>query len=148
VSSYLYGTTSSAQSGRAYNQIMRGIWNRVLSVSTLLIFAFAAYAEVPMTKLTVAVKTQSGRPVSQAAVIVRFVKGHSVLKLGKAVRTQWELRSNQDGEAIIPAIPQGQIRIQIIANGYQTYGETIDVSETEKTIDIKLNPPQQQYTSH
>jgi hypothetical protein len=127
---------------------MRGIWNRVLSVFTLLILAFAAYAEVPMTKLTIAVKTQGGHPVSQAAVIVRFVKGHSVLKLGKAVRTQWELRSNQDGEAIIPAIPQGQIRIQIIANGYQTYGDTIDVSDPEKTIDIKLNPPQQQYTSH
>jgi hypothetical protein len=127
---------------------MRGILNRALSVPTLLILAFAAYAEVPMTKLTITVKTQSGRPVSQAAVIVRFVKGHSVLKLGKAVRTQWELRSNQDGEAVIPAIPQGQIRVQVIANGYQTYGDTIDASETEKTIDIKLNPPQQQYTSH
>ena len=127
---------------------MRGIWNRVLSVLTLLILALAAYAEVPMTKLTITVKTQAGRPVGQAAVIVRFVKGHSVLKLGKAVRTQWEIRSNQDGEALVPAIPQGQIRVQIIANGYQTYGETFDVTDTEKTIDIKLNPPQQQYTLH
>jgi hypothetical protein len=127
---------------------MRRIRNRVLSVSTLLILAFAAYAEVPMTKLTIAVKTQSGRPVGQAAVIVRFVKGHSVFKLGKAVRTQWELTSNQDGEALVPAIPQGHIRIQIIAIGYQTYGETFDVTDAEKTIDIKLNPPQQQYTSH
>ena len=127
---------------------MRGIPIRVLSVATLLILAIAANAEVPMTKLTIAVKTQSGRPVGQAAVIVRFVKGHSVIKLGKAVRTQWELRSNQEGEAIIPAIPQGQIRIQVIANGYQTYGETIDVTDPEKTIDVKLNPPQQQYTSH
>lgn len=135
---------------------MRGIRNRVLSVVpsvvpgivSLLVLAVAAYAEVPMTKLTITVKTQTGRPVGQAAVIVRFVKGHSVFKLGKAVRTQFELRSNQEGEATIPAIPQGQIRIQIIANGYQTYGDMIDVSETEKTIDIKLNPPQQQYTSH
>jgi len=127
---------------------MRGIRNRVLSVLTLLILALAAYAEVPMTKLTITVKTQSGRPVGQAAVIVRFVKGHSVFKLGKAVRTQWELRSNQDGQAIIPSIPQGQIRIQVIANGYQTYGDTVDVTETERNIDIKLNPPQQQYTSH
>jgi hypothetical protein len=127
---------------------MRGIRNRVLSVLTLLILALAAYAEVPMTKLTITVKTQAGRPVGQAAVIVRFVKGHSVLKLGKAVRTQWEIRSNQDGEALVPAIPQGQIRVQIIANGYQTYGETFDITDTEKTLDIKLNPPQQQYTSH
>src|SRR5580698_11524604 len=127
---------------------MRGIRNRVLSVLALLILALAAYADAPMTKLTITVKTQTGRPVGQAAVIVRFVKGHSVFKLGKAVRTQFELRSNQEGEATIPAIPQGQIRIQIIANGYQTYGDMIDVTDAEKTIEIKLNPPQQQYTSH
>jgi hypothetical protein len=127
---------------------MNGIRNRALCVSALLLLSLAAHADVPMTKLTISVKTQSGRPVGQAAVIVRFVKGHSVFKLGKAVRTQFELRSNQDGQATIPAIPQGQIRIQVIANGYQTYGDTVDVTETEKTVEIKLNPPQQQYTSH
>ncbi len=62
---------------------MQGIRNRILCVLTLLLAALAAYADVPMTKLTIAVKTQSGRPVGQAAVIVRFVKGHSVFKLGK-----------------------------------------------------------------
>ena len=132
----------------AYNRIMHGIRNRALCVSTLLLLALVAHADAPMTKLVISVKTQTGRPVGQAAVIVRFVKGHSVFKLGKAVRTQFELRTNQEGQATIPAIPQGEIRIQIIASGYQTYGETIDVTEAEKTVDIKLNPPQQQYTSH
>ena len=127
---------------------MTGIWNRAFCLSTLLLLALVAHADTPMTKLTIAVKTQSGRPIGQAAVIVRFVKGHSVFKLGKAVRTQFELRSNQEGEATIPAIPQGEIRVQIIASGYQTYGNVIDVTEPEKTIEIKLNPPQQQYTSH
>ena len=117
-------------------------------VSTLLVLALAAYADVPMTKLTITVKTQSGRPVGQAAVIVRFVKGHSVFKLGKAVRTQFELRTDQEGQATHSGHSAGEIRIQIIANGYQTYGETVDVTETERTVDIKLNPPQQQYTSH
>src|SRR5580698_1203369 len=58
VSSYIHDSTS------AYNQIMRGIWNRVLSVVpsivTLLMLAVAAYAEVPRTKLTITVKTQTG----------------------------------------------------------------------------------------
>jgi hypothetical protein len=127
---------------------MHGIRNRVLCVSTLLVLALAAYADVPMTKITITVKTQSGRPIGQAAVIVRFIKGHSVFKLGKAVRTQFELRTGQEGQATIPAIPQGEIRIQVIANGYQTYGETVDITEAERAVDIKLNPPQQQYTSH
>jgi hypothetical protein len=113
----------------------------------LLLWPVAALA-APMTKLSIQVKTQSGRPVDRASVIVRFVKGHSVVKLGKAIRTTFELRTNQEGEANIPTIPQGQIRIQIIAKGYQTFGETFDVTEEEKTIPITLNPPQQQYSAH
>jgi Carboxypeptidase regulatory-like domain len=127
---------------------MRAIRTRALGVAALLLAGVAAFADAPMTKLTIEVKTQAGRPVNQADVIVRFVKGHSVFKLGKAVRTQWEMRTNQEGQALVPEIPQGEIRIQVIAKGYQTFGNTFDVTEAEKTLPITLNPPQQQYTSH
>lgn len=128
---------------------MRGIQNRALWLTALLSVGLTALADdPPMTKITISVKTQSGRPVEQADVIVRFVKGHSVLKLGKAVRTQWETRTNQDGQAAIPEIPQGEIRIQVIAKGYQTFGNTFDIVDAQKTMPITLNPPQQQYTSH
>jgi len=30
---------------------------------------------------------------------------------------------------------------------YQTFGATFEVTEPEKTIEIKLNPPQAQYSS-
>jgi hypothetical protein len=36
----------------------------------------------------------------------------------------------------------------VIAKGYQTFGDTFDVDEDERTIEIKLNPPQKQYSSH
>ena len=101
-----------------------------------------------MTTLTISVKTPGGKPVEGASVIVKFVKGHSITKLGKKIRTEWELRSNQDGLAKIPPIPQGTILIQIIAKGYQTFGQNFDVDEEEKTLDIKLNPPQPQYSAH
>lgn len=114
----------------------------------LLLAGVAAYADAPMTKITVQVKTQGGRPIEQADVIVRFVKGHSVFKLGKAVRTQWEMRTDQEGRAVVPEIPQGEIRIQVIAKGYQTFGNTFDIVDAEKTVPITLNPPQQQYSSH
>ena len=120
---------------------------RFLLLPVLLVWAFAAQA-APMTKLNITVKTQSGKPVDRASVIVRFIEGHSIVKLGKAIRTTFELRTNQEGEAKIPTIPQGKIRIQVIAKGYQTFGEIFDVAQEEKDIDIKLNPPQQQYTAH
>jgi len=100
-----------------------------------------------MTKLNMVVKTESGRPIDHAEVVVRFVRGHSVFKL-KSLRTTYEVRTNQDGEAKVPEIPQGEIRIQVNAKGYQTFGQIFDVTEEEKTIDITLNPPQQQYSSH
>jgi len=86
--------------------------------------------------------------VDRASVVVRFVEGHSIVKLGKAIRTTFELRTNQDGEANIPTIPQGKIRVQVIAKGYQTFGQVFDVTEEEKTLPITLNPPQQQYSAH
>ena len=126
---------------------MRGTFARLLFVPALLLWAFTARAAVPMPKLNMVVTTESGRPIDQASVIVRFVRGHAVFKL-KKLRTTYELRTNQDGEAKVPEIPQGEIRIQVIAKGYQTFGQIFDVTEEEKTIEIKLNLPQQQYSSH
>ena len=121
---------------------------RALSLPTLLLFAAAAWAAAPMTKLNVVVKTQSGKPIDRASVVVRFVEGHSVVKLGKTIRTTFEMRTNQEGEVKIPSIPQGKIRIQVIAKGYQTFGQIFDITDDEKTVDIALNPPQQQYSAH
>jgi len=125
----------------------RAILFRAILVPALLLGGIAAQA-ASMTKLTIQVKTQSGRPVDRASVVVRFVEGHSIVKLGKAIRTTFELRTNQDGEANIPTIPQGKIRVQVIAKGYQTFGQVFDVTEDEKTLPITLNPPQQQYSAH
>jgi hypothetical protein len=121
---------------------------RFALAAALLLGALAAWAAVPMTKLNVQVTSMGGKPIDRADVVVRFVKGHSVIKLGKAVRTQWEMRTNQDGIAKVPEIPQGTILIQVIAKGYQTFGQTFEVDEPERTLDIKLNPPQEQYSAH
>ena len=114
----------------------------------LLIFNPMLPASTPITRLTVEVKSLTGRPVDRASVVVRFVSGHSIVKLGKKIRTTWEVRTNQEGVVKVPTVPQGKILVQVIAKGYQTFGQTFDVSEEEKTIEIKLSPPQAQYSSH
>jgi hypothetical protein len=105
-------------------------------------------AEEGMTSLRIHVTTPGGRPIDRASVIVKFVEGRSVIKLGKKITTSWELRTNQEGIAKIPPIPQGKIRVQVVAKGYQTYGELFEIDEEEKQLDVKLNPPQPQYSSH
>jgi Carboxypeptidase regulatory-like domain len=108
----------------------------------------AAWADVPMAKLTIRVLNDSSRPIDRASVIVRFVEGRAYLKLGKKIRDTYELRTNQEGEVTLPEIPQGKILIQVIAHGYQTFGQTFDVHEEERTFEIKLLPPQKQYSAH
>lgn len=125
-----------------------GSFLRLFAVTALLAGALALQAETPMTKLSIEVKTDTGRPVDRASVIVRFVEGRDYLKLGKKIRTTYELRTDQEGHARIPAIPQGKILIQINAKGYQTFGKTFDIKETERTVEIQLNPPQPQYSAH
>jgi len=122
---------------------MRGL---LLILALMLPVCFSASA-ADQTKLKIVVTTKSGRPIDRADVIVRF-GGRSVVKLGKMVRTTWEMRSSQEGVAEIPDMPKGKVRIQVIAKGYQTFGDTFDVDEDERTIEIKLNPPQEQYSSH
>ena len=119
---------------------------RKLLAAVLLTVALPLLAD-DKTKLAIHVVNQSNRPVSNASVIVRFKHGLNPIKMSK-IRTSWELRTSQEGLAKIPSIPKGMVQIQIIAKNYQTFGDTFDVVEDERTIEIKLNPPQSQYSAH
>ena len=118
------------------------------AVTCLIVCVPILYAQTAMTKLTVHVVNDSDKPVDRASVIVKFVQGRDYIKLGRKIRDTYELRTNQEGEASIPEIPQGKILVQIIAKGYQTYGQTLDINEAERTVEVKLNPPQKQYSAH
>lgn len=98
------------------------------------------------TLLHIHVTNNEGKPIGNASVIVRFVPDRLV-KI-KHSRTSWELRTSQEGMAKIPEIPQGKVQVQVIAKNYQTFGDTFDVKEEEKTLEIVLNSPQPQYSAH
>jgi hypothetical protein len=122
--------------------------NRFLLIAGLIVIGVSLSVAAEMTTLTVEVKTPSGNPVDRASVIVKFVKGRAKMKLGKKILKTWETRTNQEGLAKIPPIPQGSIQVQVIAKGFQTFGQIFEIDEEQKTIAVKLNPPQDQYSSH
>ena len=114
-------------------------------LATIALFLALAIAATPTTKLAIHVLTPGGKPLDRASVIVKFVS--TDIKI-KKLRTTWETKTDQEGYSRIPSVPQGKIQIQIIASGYQTFGQVFDVTEDEKTIEIRLNPPQAQYSAH
>lgn len=116
--------------------------------ASLLLSAGPAFADDAMTRLRIEVKTLGGNPVERASVVVRFIEGRSKVKLGKKIVRNWELKTNQEGWAKIPPIPQGKIQVQVIAKGFQTFGQIYEINEEERTVEIKLNPPQPQFSVH
>jgi hypothetical protein len=128
---------------------MRTICLWAAGVTVFLGLAMALHAD-DLTKLTVVVKTQAGRPVDRAEVIVRWKANakHPRLSYGKNVARQFDVRTDQEGQVEVPAIPQGSIQIQVFAKGYQTFGKIFEIYDEEKTVEVTVNPPQQQYSAH
>ncbi len=101
------------------------------------------------TRLEIHVLNERGKPVDRASVIVKFVSGRNFNTLAiRGTKRSWELKTSQEGIAKIPPIPKGKILIQVNAKYYQTYGQTFDIDDDERLVEIKLNPPQKQYSAH
>lgn len=96
-------------------------------------------------RLTVhVVSAINAKPIDRASVIVTFKSGVGVNL--KKIQTRWETKTNQDGTAELPLMPQGKITVQVIAPNYQTFGDAFETNQEQQTIEIKLNPPQAQYS--
>jgi len=127
-------------------EIILGMARLLLLLAVSLVMP-ALVSAADLTKIKIMVMTPTGKPIDRASVVVSFA-GRSITKFGKLVRTSWEVRTSQEGSVDIPEMPKGKIRVQVIAKGYQTFGQTFDVDEDERTIEVKLNLPQAQYSVH
>jgi hypothetical protein len=58
-----------------------------------------------------------------------------------------ELKTNEEGKASIDVIPIGDtVRLQIIANGFQTFGDDYEITTDSKEITVKMKRPDRQYS--
>lgn len=87
------------------------------------------------------IKDDNGKPVRNAAVIL-----HAVNAKGKQQNGDLELKTSPEGKADLDGIPYGKLRVQIIASGFQTFGEDYEISQTKTEITIKLKRPQSQFS--
>jgi hypothetical protein len=89
----------------------------------------------------VVLRDYNGKPVKNASVIM-----HPVGKKGKQKRQGLQLKTNTEGKTSFDGVPYGPLRIQVLAQGFQTFGEDYDVNKPEMEITIKLKRPQGQYS--
>jgi hypothetical protein len=87
------------------------------------------------------IKQDNGKPVRNAAVIM-----HPVNARGKQGRGGLELKTDAEGKANFDGIPYGRLRVQVLAQGFQTYGEDFEIDKPKMEFTIKLKRPQQQFS--
>ena len=86
-------------------------------------------------------KDDNGKPVRNAAVIM-----HPVNSRGKQQRGGMELKTDSEGKSSFDGVPYGKLRVQVLAQGFQTFGEDYEVNQAKIDLTIKLKRPQGQYS--
>lgn len=97
----------------------------------------------PMSNLRfVVLKDYNGKPVRNAAVVL-----HPVSRKGIQDKGGMELKTDNDGRTNIDGIPYGPLRIQVLAPGFQTFGEDYEINRPDLEITVKLKRPKGQYSA-
>jgi hypothetical protein len=120
-------------------------WSLVLLGLVLVVsagFSFAQDDEDATSSLSfLVIRDYNGKPVRNAGVVM-----HPVEKNGKQSRGGLELKTDAEGKASFDGVPYGKLRIQVLAPGFQTFGDDYDVNQPQMTITVKLKRPSGQYS--
>lgn len=101
-----------------------------------------ASAPSPLNRLTIEITGgDANKPVENASVYLKTVQE----RLIKDKRTEVQVKTDRRGIAHIPDAPTGRVLIQIVADGWKTYGQWHDVSEPQQVIKIHLERPPKWY---
>jgi hypothetical protein len=95
----------------------------------------------PSSRVEVTVlRDSNGKPIEAAAVIFHPMEG-------ERDKGSMELKTNEDGKAVIDVIPVGDVvRLQIIAKGFQTYGQDYKIDKVSMSMEIRMKRPGEQYS--
>ena len=118
---------------------MKRFW---VIVGVLVVLCSGAAGEDKSSELKFLVlKDYNGKPVRNASVIL-----HPLRKDGKQERGGFQLKTDLDGKTSFEGVPYGKLRVQVLARGFQTYGQDFEINQPITEITIKLKPPTGQYS--
>jgi hypothetical protein len=97
----------------------------------------------PLSRVTIEVLGgEKDTPVENASVYLKYVEER---KLKKDKKLELNVKTNREGIAHIPNTPFGRVLIQVVAEGWKSYGRWYDVNEAKQTIKIHLERPPKWY---
>ncbi len=87
------------------------------------------------------VKKHNGKPIRNASVVLHLVNAK-----GEQQKGGYQLKTASDGRTSFDSAPYGKLRVQVIAPGFQTFGEDFDISQPSHEFLIQMNRPKEQYS--
>ncbi|MGA9672957.1 MAG: hypothetical protein WBQ94_27315 [Terracidiphilus sp.] len=85
-------------------------------------------------------KDVNGKPIENAAVVFHPMEGDKD-------KGNMELKTNEEGKMVIDVLPLGgKVRMQVIAQGFQTYGEDYKIEKPEMALEVRMKRPGEQYS--
>jgi len=81
------------------------------------------------------------KPVENASVYLKTIDQGKF----KDKKFEVNVKTNLSGVAHVPDAPIGRVLIQIVADGWKTYGHWYDVTDPKQTIKIHLERPPKWY---
>jgi len=98
---------------------------------------------VEFSHLTIEVSGgENAVPVENASVYVKYFEEHVIRKDKKL---ELNVKTNREGLAHVPDAPVGRALVQIIADGWKTYGRWYDITDAKQVIKIRLEKPPKWY---
>ena len=99
-------------------------------------------APAPANRLTVEVTGgDANKPIENASVYLKTVEERRI----KDKKTEISVKTTQEGIAHIPDAPLGRVLIQVVADGWKSYGHWYDITDLKQTIAIHLERPPKWY---
>lgn len=87
------------------------------------------------------IRDYNGKPIRNASVVL-----HPVKKDGKQSRGGLQLKADAEGKASFDGVPYGKLRVQVLAPGFQTFGEDYEIDQPVEEITVRMKRPQQQFS--
>ena len=100
-------------------------------------------ASEAQTRITIEVTGgEKSIPVENASVYVKFIEKRS---LRKDKKLEMNVKTSRDGIAHVPNAPMGRVLVQVVAEGWKTYGRWLDITDPKQTIKVHLERPPKWY---
>jgi hypothetical protein len=85
---------------------------------------------------------ENATPVENASVYIKYVEER---KIRKDKKVELNVKTNREGTAHVPEAPLGRVLIQVVADGWKTYGRWYDITAAKQTIKVHLEKPPKWY---